>query len=205
MNAPGPVQTVAFRLIPTRFDAVSMTLHWLTAALVAAQLVGGWSLSLVQDDQAAEQLLALHRSLGVVLWAVVAARLIWRSRWAVKPPLPPTMPPAQKAAARVVELALYGLLLLQPLTGLGHSLARGKSFQLFWVRVPTLMARDKPLSGLLHDVHATTAKVLLALIAMHVIAALFHGLVRRDGVLASMWPRRSVTPPAPDESRPLAR
>ena len=184
---------------PLRFDAVSMTLHWLTAALVVAQLVGGWSMSLVQDDQAAERLLAVHRSLGVVTWLVVAARLVWRSKWAVKPPLPQDMPLAQKFAARAVEWTLYGLLLFQPLTGLGHSLARGKPFQLFWLQVPALTARDKPLSGLLHDVHVTTAKVLLAVIAMHVAAALFHGLIRRDGVLASMWPQalRSPLPASP--------
>jgi cytochrome b561 len=190
MNAPGPVQTITADPAPTRFDTVSMTLHWLTAALVAAQLVGGWSMSLVQDDQAAERLLALHRSLGAVTWVVVAARLIWRSRWARAPRLPQSLPLAQKVAARAVEGALYGLLLLQPLMGLGHSVARGKPFQLFWVQVPALMARDKPLSILLHDIHAATAKALLALIALHAAAALFHGLVRRDGVLASMWPRR---------------
>jgi cytochrome b561 len=121
---------------------------------------------------------------------VVAARLIWRSRWACAPRLPQSLPLAQKVTARAVEAVLYGLLLLQPLTGLGHSLTRGKPFQLFWVQVPALMERDKPLSMLLHDVHAATAKALLALIALHVAAALFHGLVRRDGVLASMWPRR---------------
>jgi cytochrome b561 len=167
-----------------------MTLHWLTAALILAQLVGGWSMSLVQDDQTADRLLALHRSLGVVTWSVVVARLVWRSKWAVKPQLPQGMPIAQKFAARAVEWTLYGLLLLQPLTGLGHSLARGKPFQLFWLQVPALMARDKPLSMLLHDVHAATAKLLLAVIAMHVGAALFHGLVRRDGILASMWPNQ---------------
>lgn len=173
----------------SRFDGVSMTFHWLTAALVVAQLIGGWSMSLVQDDQTAQQLLAWHRSLGVVTWLVVAARLVWRSRWATKPPLPQDMPLAQKIAARGVEWALYGLLLLQPLTGLGHSLARGKPFPLFWLQVPAVMARDKPLSMLLHDVHALTAKALIALITLHAAAALFHGLVRRDGVLASMWPR----------------
>jgi cytochrome b561 len=172
---------------PLRFDAVSMTLHWLTAALILAQLVGGWSMSLVQDDQTADRLLAVHRSVGVVTWFVVAARLIWRSKWAVKPPLPQDMPLAQKVAARAVEWSLYGLLLLQPLTGLGHSLARGKPFTLFWLQVPALMARDKPLSMMLHDAHAMTAKLMLAVIAMHVGAALFHGLIRRDGVLASMW------------------
>ena len=178
MNAPAP----------TRFDGVSMSLHWLTAALVLAQLVGGWSMSLVQDDVAAQRLLLLHRSLGVITWLVVAARLLWRVRWAAKPPLPRDMPLAQRLVARSVEFALYGLLLLQPLTGLGHSVARGKPFELFWLRVPALMARDKPLSMLLHDVHAATAWLLLALIALHTAAALFHGLVRRDGVLASMWP-----------------
>jgi cytochrome b561 len=174
---------------PTRFDPISMALHWLTAALVIAQLAGGFSMSLVQGEQTAERLLTVHRSLGVVTWFVVAGRLVWKSRWANTPPLPQSLPGIQKAAARTVECTLYGLLLLQPLTGLGHSLARGRTFELLWVQVPVLMARDKPLSSLLHGVHEATAKVLLAVIAAHVAAALFHGLARRDGVLASMWPQ----------------
>jgi cytochrome b561 len=55
------------------------------------------------------------------------------------------------------------------------------------------MARDKDLAHLFHDLHEMSATVLLALIALHTTAALFHGFVLRDGVLRAMLPGRRAT------------
>ncbi len=53
------------------------------------------------------------------------------------------------------------------------------------------MARDKPLTGLFHRIHELTALALLALIAVHVAAALYHRFVLKDRVLQSTWPGRA--------------
>jgi cytochrome b561 len=50
------------------------------------------------------------------------------------------------------------------------------------------MARSKEMTQLFHDIHETTATALLVLVGLHVCAALFHGIVLRDGVLRSMLP-----------------
>jgi cytochrome b561 len=181
---------------PGRFDAISRALHWISAALIFALFASAWSLSLARDGDEAARLLTLHRSLGVTIWIVAVARLTWRLRFAPRPPLPRSLPAAQRLAAGVTEGALYVLMLVQPITGLIQSLARGKPFQLFIFEAPKVMARDKPLVGLFHEIHELTAWLLLALIGLHVAAALFHGLVRRDGVLRSMapWPVRNPRP-----------
>ncbi|HZZ68910.1 MAG TPA: cytochrome b [Phenylobacterium sp.] len=181
---------------PARFDAVSRAFHWISVALIVVLFASAWSLSLARDGEEAAQLLTLHRSLGVTIWVVALARLTWRLRFAVRPPLPRSLPAAQRLAAAVTEGALYVLMLVQPITGLVQSLARGKPFQLFIFEAPRVMARDKPLVSLFHEIHEATAWLLLGLIGLHVAAALFHGLVRRDGVLRSMapWPARSTRP-----------
>jgi cytochrome b561 len=95
----------------------------------------------------------------------------------------------QRRIARANEAVLYLVLIAQPVTGILQTVARGKAFDLAGATVPRLMARDKALMHLFHDIHETTATVLLVLIGLHVGAALFHGIVLRDGVLSTMLPR----------------
>ncbi|MBS0333704.1 MAG: cytochrome b [Proteobacteria bacterium] len=178
---------------PARFDRVSVTLHWATVLVIVWMFASAWAIGLAAGPAGAQRMLAVHRSLGVVLWLVTLARLTWRLRFAQTPPLPADLPAVQKLAARLNEAALYAILLIQPLSGLAQSLARGKPFVLFGLQVPRLMARDKSAAGLFHDIHELAADLLIGLVVLHVGAALFHGLVRRDGVLGAMLP----TPGAP--------
>jgi cytochrome b561 len=145
-------------------------------------------MALATDREQAERLLTLHRSLGVVSWAVAIGRLCWRLLWARVPPLPASTRPPQRAAAWLVEYGLYAILLFQPLTGLAHSLFRGRPFMLFLWEFPKTVARDKALSGLFERIHGVTAWVLLGLIGLHVGAALFHRFVVKDQVLQAMLP-----------------
>jgi cytochrome b561 len=192
MNALVPVNLVTADAespaAPARFDAVSMALHWASVVLIVSLFLSAWSIGLARDAEGAREALTVHRSLGATMWILAALRLGWRLRFAIRPPFPADTPRPQQRAAVVVEAGLYLILLIQPLTGLAQSLTRGKPFMLFAFEVPKLMARDKAATGLLHSLHEATAFALLGLIALHVAAALFHGFVRRDGVLKSMWP-----------------
>jgi len=175
-----------------RFDAFSIGLHWTSVLLIAGLFASAWSLGLASDGAAAASLLTLHRSLGVSLGLLAIVRLCWRLSLAVRPPLPASTPPAQRRAAAISEFALYVLLLFQPLTGLAQSVTRGRPFQLFVFEAPKLMPKDKGLTTFFHEVHELTALALLGLIGLHVAAALFHGLVRKDTVLQSMLPWRAM-------------
>jgi cytochrome b561 len=170
-----------------RFDRVTIALHWLTLLLVIGQFTTAWLFSQAGDDgSAAAGLLTIHRTMGLVTWCVVAARLAWRAGFAHKPPLPVSMSKLQRLAAGLNEYALYALLLLQPLTGLGDTVLRGRSFTLVVWRVPALLHADKPVFHTLHTLHEWGAIVLLGLIGVHTAAALLHGVIIRDGVLQRM-------------------
>jgi cytochrome b561 len=97
------------------------------------------------------------------------------------------------------EYGLYVLLVLQPVAGLGRELFRGQPFQLLFWQVPELFARNPPLRNFFAAAHEFGAKALLALIVLHVAAALFHRLVLRDGVLHRMLPWRASLD-RPDEA-----
>lgn len=190
------------------FDAVTMWLHWLMLALIAAMFATAWLHAAAADGETARALLQAHRSFGVVVWIAAVARLAWRLTCAYLPPFPAHMNRAHRAAATCSEYALYALLLLQPLTGMAQTILRGRAFDLFLIHIGPLAPRDRMLAAVLHDVHAAGAWTMLALIALHASAALVHHFVFRDGVLASMAPllktrSSAVTSraPAPDDAR----
>ncbi|MFA6114085.1 MAG: cytochrome b [Sphingomonas sp.] len=173
---------------PRRFDVVTIALHWLTVLLLIGLFASIWSLASVEDGETAAFLLTLHRSLGVLLWITAVVRIGWRLGRAVLPPFPATMGPLQQWAARLSEYGLYALLLAQPLTGLAQSFTRGKPFAIFGGVVPAVMERDLDMTHLFHELHEYAAWLLLVLIALHILAAVFHRVVVRDEVLQSMLP-----------------
>jgi superoxide oxidase len=186
-----------------RFDILTIGLHWATVALITGMFASAWLL-LASDREHAAMLLTIHRSVGVVTWAVAIVRLGWRISYAYLPPFPATMPTIQQRLAKASEYGLYALLLFQPLTGLAQSLTRGRHFMLFTWRVPSVMAGDKPLTALFHQIHSLSAWVLLGLIGLHTLAALFHRFVLRDEVLQSMLPWRASSAACHEQKSSLA-
>ena len=174
-----------------RFDPVSIGLHWLTVLLVASQFVTAWLFG--HSHYAA--ILTAHRSTGIATFIVVAMRLAWRQIFAHLPPFPAGMPMLQQRLATLNEYGLYGLLLLQPLTGLGDTLSRGRPFMLFTRRLPALLPANRNVQQVLHALHEGGAQALVALIGVHIAAALLHALVLRDGVFQRMLPARRRTRP----------
>ena len=173
-----------------RFDGTSIVLHWLTVLLIVIQFTSAWLRESVDHNSpAAMSLLAAHFNSGVLVWLVGAARLIWRHNFAYLPPFPPSMPKLQQTIAKANEYSLYVLLLVQPITGLGRVLLRGRPFDLFFWQVPALFEENDSIRHFLAESHEFGAKALLALIGLHAGAALFHRFVLRDNVLQRMLPR----------------
>jgi cytochrome b561 len=171
-----------------RYDATSIIFHWTTALLLVGMYWTASSHAAAQDGAAAARALLVHRSLGVLIWFLTVVRLGWKAMFGTAPALPKTMAPPQRAAAWAMQAVLYTFLLLMPVTGLLQSVLRGTAFPLFFGEIPALFARNKGAVNLLHDIHEKGATVLMALVGLHALAGIFHGIVRRDGVLTSMLP-----------------
>ncbi len=173
------------RLRAARYDAVSVALHWTTAALVAALWLIGQTIGFFPRGDLRAAYLALHITLGVTLAVVLAARLAWR-RWGGTE-VPELSGKLLAEAARAGHIALYGLLLLAITLGVLTALGQGDSlFGL--VTLPSF-----GLGGLAREfwsLHALAANVLLALAGLHALAALGHHFVLRDATLRRMLPAR---------------
>jgi cytochrome b561 len=120
-----------------RFDDLSIALHWVTALLIIVMFATAWSREAVDHDtHLASALMTVHRTTGVVTWMVEWARLVWRYYFACLPPFSECMPKLQQWIAKANKRGLSALLLVQPLSGLGNVLLRGRTFSSFIGEMP---------------------------------------------------------------------
>jgi len=178
-----------------RYGAVAQALHWLAAVLLAGSFTLGLTMVGLDLGPRKLALYSWHKWCGVTVLALTALRLGWRLRHP-PPPLPPAMPRWQRAAARLSHGGLYALLFAVPVAGWAMSSALGvPTVWLGLLPLPDLVAPDRGLGERLAALHGGLALALLALIGLHVAAALHHGLVARDGVLERMLPAFLVRRP----------
>lgn len=181
-----------------RFDTLTIALHWATALILLTLLGSGLLYGQVEERSWAPPLLQLHRSLGVTIWTLTVFRLLWRVTGARFPAFPASMTALHQLGARLSEYALYALLLIQPATGLAHTLLRGRPFEVFAWSIPPLVARDVGLVGIFRGAHEIGAWCLFALAGLHAAAALVHHFILRDDVLEAIAPvlrRRGIPLP----------
>jgi len=166
------------------FTLAARLLHWLMALLLLAMLfIGVGMLSTLSGWHST--LLAIHKPLGLTLLALLVLRVLVRLRNA-PPPLPADLPQWQRFGAGASHVLLYGLMLVLPLVGWTMQGAAGYPLVLGGWALPTLVAPDPQLYAALRLAHGYLAYLLFAMIVLHMAAGLFHGLIRRDGVLGSM-------------------
>lgn len=173
---------------PARYGPVALGLHWLTFVLVFTQIALGFQGALLPPGFDKLVVLARHKSLGITIFGLTAVRLVWRA--ANPPPEPPAaMSRLERRAARISHGALYVLLLTMPIAGWLGSSASGISVSWFdVVALPDLLGPNKALAHLLFGIHALMAWLLIAILGLHIGAALWHHFVKRDTVLRRMLP-----------------
>lgn len=189
---------------PHRWGWIAMALHWVLAVLVLGLTGFGLWMTGLEDGLEKFRLYQLHKSLGVVVFVLVLTRLGWRLANPT-PPLPGHLRPWERAAARFTHAGLYVLLLAQPLVGWVMSSASplGIPTEVFGVLpLPDPVAPNEALYDVLAWVHFGVAMTILALVALHVAAALKHHFVLKDDVLKRMLPFTRVPTPGREGGNP---
>lgn len=169
---------------PEGYDAGQKLLHWLSGLLALAVLVGGFRTG---DLEGFAKSLAAgsHAAGGLVLWALMAIRLLARFAHPVEPP--PTLPSWQVHASLWLHRLLYALLLLQPLVGLAMAIAA--PYPVVVMGLPLAGAVDEPstIFLVLRGLHRAIARLFALAVVIHVAATIVH-TIRRDGVMSRMLP-----------------
>ncbi|KAK47897.1 MULTISPECIES: cytochrome b [Caballeronia] len=172
--------------INERFSPLQRALHWIMAICILAMLfIGVGMVSTVKPDYLT--LVSIHKPLGIAILVLALIRLAVRiARGA--PPLPANMPEPMKLAAHLSHYAFYALMIALPLLGYGMLSAADYPVVICGWHLPSLLPHSNSLHTLLWNAHRFLALCFFALIVVHLAAALFHALVRRDGVFHAMAP-----------------
>lgn len=192
LNASAPASARA------RYDGVAMTLHWLIALGVFLNIgLGLYMGDLPRSDIMKPVIVGLHMSVGLSILVLALLRIAWRLTHTI-PALPGDMAAWQKRLARTVEFLLYALTVAVPLAGwlmisAGPHAHDVNYFGLFtWPHIGPMasIAADKvhAVHEALEDTHVILAWTLAGLAALHILAAIYHQRIRRDGVMTSMLP-----------------
>jgi cytochrome b561 len=170
-----------------RFTPLQRLLHWLMAICILTMLfIGVGMVSTVKPKYLT--LVSIHKPLGIAILVLALIRLAVRFRYGA-PPLPADLPEPIKLGAQLSHYSFYVLMIGMPLLGWGMMSAAAYPVVLFGgVHLPAILPHSDGLHTLLWNAHFYLAFAFFALILLHVAAALFHVLVRRDGVFDAMAP-----------------
>ena len=169
-------------------------LHWLTAILLVGSFGLGISMTRFIEDDQKLRVYSWHEWIGVTIFLATIARLLWRL---LRRPPPLDLPWIERLGAGAVYVAMYAVLLTQPIVGFLMTTAFGFTVvYLGLVPLPQLFEADREFAARLQGIHFALAMLLLALFVAHMGGVLFHHLIKQDGILRRMLPghaRRATT------------
>src|ERR1700678_1841252 len=181
--------TWSSRASPVSYSASAKLMHWFVAAAVIVLLALGPVMKrLVPEGALRDNLYTFHEALGALVLIVMVVRRARRVAFGVPAP-DASMPPIEQRASLWAQYALYVLLFVVPVLGWAGTNAYGDPVSVFGlIDFPTILGKDTPLSERIFLWHLYGGIVVATIAALHVVGALYHGLVKRDGVLARMLP-----------------
>jgi cytochrome b561/polyisoprenoid-binding protein YceI len=178
---------------PTTYGTVTKTFHWLTALLILTIVPLGAIANRLPYETNAQlafkaQLFSFHKTLGVIVFAVALARILW----ALTQTKPGGLHPERKVETFLADLVhwlLYISLVAVPLTGWIHHAATS-GFAPIWLPISQdlpFIAKDESIAKLFAGLHWAWSKVMVAAILLHVAGALKHQFIDKDATLKRMW------------------
>jgi cytochrome b561 len=172
-----------------RYGPVAQAFHWVTAILVLVAFIygpGGSEQRVYSPARDFDR--QLHETLGMCVFALAAMRVLWRAVDAR--PDPPQVPRWMDIASKAVQWGLYVLLFALPLTAITGAWLEGHPLTLLGgIEIPPLLGLAHDLGAKIATLHTWLGDAILWLAGFHAVAALYHHIVLKDGVLASMLPR----------------
>ena len=171
-----------------RWGGGAQLLHWLMAIGIVTSMVLGWVMVSLPMSALKFELYALHKSLGVTLFALVLLRLVWR--WVnVTPAIAADTPHHEKLLAKGVHRLFYALMLLMPLSGYVINSAANFPLNVFGLfQIPNVTPSSERLEAVASNLHLGMFWGFAGLLVLHVAGALRHHFVLGDNTLRRMLP-----------------
>ncbi|MBC7490172.1 MAG: cytochrome b [Glaciimonas sp.] len=174
---------------PMRYTSTAIIVHWLVALLIFAAFGIGWYMTGIAGLTPQKlKLFSWHKWLGVTIFGLAVIRMAWRLLHPA-PTLSSDMSRWQRQAAHLTHQLLYVLIIVIPLTGYFYSSASGiPVLYLGLFHMPTIIAKSDQLKSILGSTYVWLNYLMAVIVVVHVLAALKHQLIDRDGTLIRMLP-----------------
>jgi|CABS01.1.fsa_nt_gi cytochrome b561 len=171
------------------FGTVSKILHWGMALLILSLLAAIEIRGYLPKGILRNNLRDWHIQSGLCVLLLIGVRIGWRSI-AITPPILPPLPRVQQLAANFAHWLLYCLMLIIPILGILSIQSRGDPVSFFGYPFPILLGEENglPYARLIRNIHEYLGNIIIGLLVIHLAAAIFHHVVRRDNVLRRMRP-----------------
>ena len=171
-----------------RYSTVAMLLHW----AIAIAVIANWRLAENFEHAAGPDKLywiTQHKALGITILLLTLLRIVWR--FVKRPPdLAASLAGWERVLAKTMHVVFYVLLIGLPLGGWLASSYSGYPIHLWglgeWPLLP--VAENKETGEQIAHLHGDGGKIMLILIVVHVLAALKHTFLDKDGNLWRMLP-----------------
>ena len=180
-----------------RYSNTTVAFHWITVALVLTQAYLGFTFALSDEGPARDAVFVWHKTLGVIILLLTLARLAYRVK-NPPPPFPPELPAWERVAAVWNHRLFYTLLIAMPIVGFiaVSGFASGPTTPIAGgIQIPVIPGISRDTGELAGEVHEIAAFLLVALILVHIAAALKHQFVDRWRGSARMPPFSSMGEP----------
>lgn len=187
---------MALRNTTSQWGSVAKWLHWSIAiTMIGAMVCSIWAAQL--DPEIASHrtlwqwlIIKLHKPLGFTALVLIVIRVGW-TLTGIRPSLPASMSAGEIRLSKIAHGLLYGLMLAVPVTGWFMSQYAGSSINYFGLfEIGNLVNENRERVGQLHPFHVYLGLTTAVLVILHIAAALYHAIVRKDGVLTKMLPGR---------------
>ncbi|MCR9212889.1 MAG: cytochrome b [Proteobacteria bacterium] len=174
-----------------KFSGVTVWLHW----LVAVAIIGLLAVGLIMDEFRGLGLTPIHKSIGVLVFLLVLVRVGWRLKSGWPEPVS-TYPKIEQILAKLTHWTLVICTLLMPISGMMMSGAGGRGFGIFGLQIVAanpdpanpgkVIPYNETIGGVGHEMHEIVSTVLMIAIGLHIVGALKHHMLDKDGTLRRM-------------------
>lgn len=170
----------------SHYAPIAVFLHWALAILTFGMVGLGWYMMSIEDVPGSGWYFDLHKSIGIIIAVLVLLRGVWRLGH--KPEaLPASVPSWQATASRAIHWLLYVAMVAMPLAGAIGAMLSKSGIAFFGLTMPRLFAPNHDFAELFFTAHSIIAWVMVGLISAHVLAAIKHLVIDKDGVFQRMW------------------
>lgn len=177
---------MSLKSTPTRYGSVAMVLHWLTALAILALMVTGQMMDGPIEAARQVAILQWHVPIGLAVLVLTLARTLW---WVIADRHPdPLGTGTQALAAKAGHAGLYVLLLVMTVSGIALMALSGAGEVVFFGSTAPLPDFGDYLPRIPHGLGS---KLMVALVALHIAAAIWHQRFKRDGAMTRILPERS--------------